>query len=186
MLAKHQARQQARAYLRQLDEQQKADYSRQILEQLKLQLDKLQLQRIGLYSALPDEPQLLPLIEQLHAADCRCYLPRCQPGYSLSWHLADADLQAQSYGILEPQADSPASAASELQLVIIPALAYNTRLQRLGRGAGYYDRLLAQLSPQCLLWGVIFSEAQQIEFAAEAHDLQLHQLFYARQQQSGR
>lgn len=179
MLAKQQAREQARAYLRQLTEPQKSLYSLQICRQLQQQLQDSTLRHIGLYSPLPDEPQLQPLLAGLQELGLQCYLPRCLPGKALVWHHAAAKLHSGSYGILEPQADSPTIPAQQLQLLVIPALAYNAKLQRLGRGAGYYDRLIPALSPQCQLWGVVFSAAQIMEFAAEPHDLQLQRLFYA-------
>ena len=47
------------------------------------------------------------------------------------------------WGIREPRADAPAITIAEVDLVLMPGLAFDLAGNRLGYGAGYYDRLLA-------------------------------------------
>jgi 5-formyltetrahydrofolate cyclo-ligase len=56
------------------------------------------------------------------------------------------ELKAGSFGILEP-ADVPQRRlpADELDLVVVPGVAFDRQNNRLGRGAGYYDRFLSAL-----------------------------------------
>jgi 5-formyltetrahydrofolate cyclo-ligase len=56
------------------------------------------------------------------------------------------ELKAGSYGIQEPL-DVPQNylSADELDLVIVPGVAFDRQNNRLGRGAGYYDRFLSKL-----------------------------------------
>lgn len=57
-----------------------------------------------------------------------------------------SDCTPGSYGILEPRFDIAKMLLPEdLDLVIVPGVAFDTRGNRLGRGAGYYDRFLSGL-----------------------------------------
>lgn len=78
-------------------------------------------------------------------------LPRCLDDGILSFHYVDRHWRSQlvkgEYGIKEPLASLPLLALEESQkpiLAVIPGLAFSPYRQRLGRGKGYYDRLLAR------------------------------------------
>jgi 5-formyltetrahydrofolate cyclo-ligase len=64
---------------------------------------------------------------------------------SLRLHRVDsqADLVDGVWGIREPRADAPQVAITDLDMVLMPGLAFDRAGNRLGYGAGYYDRLLA-------------------------------------------
>jgi len=73
-------------------------------------------------------------------------LPRIdKASKSLKLHRVDrrADLVDGVWGIREPRADAPPVAITELDMVLMPGLAFDRAGNRLGYGAGYYDRLLA-------------------------------------------
>ena len=57
-----------------------------------------------------------------------------------------ADLLDGVWGIREPRADSPPVAVADIDMVLLPGLAFDRAGNRLGYGAGYYDRLLAPAS----------------------------------------
>jgi len=61
------------------------------------------------------------------------------------WDEADV-LATGPLGLREPLAGAPEIDASEVDLVLVPALAIDERGHRLGYGAGYYDRLLPSLA----------------------------------------
>jgi 5-formyltetrahydrofolate cyclo-ligase len=56
--------------------------------------------------------------------------------------LSLSELVGGPYGILEPRMCRPVP-VSELQVVVVPALAVDSKGRRLGFGAGFYDRFLA-------------------------------------------
>ena len=58
-------------------------------------------------------------------------------------------------GIMEPPVSAPDIEPSEIDFAIIPGVAFDPMCHRLGRGRGFYDRLLTGL--QCPLAGVAYS-----------------------------
>ena len=67
------------------------------------------------------------------------------------------DLEQGPYGIYQPDRTCCRElVASELDLVIVPGVAFDRQNYRLGRGAGYYDRFLKQLLPQTASFGLAF------------------------------
>ncbi len=55
------------------------------------------------------------------------------------------DLASGSTGLVEPTLLCPEVKVVEIDWVLVPGLAFDARCNRLGRGAGYYDRLLKEL-----------------------------------------
>ncbi len=71
--------------------------------------------------------------------------PRCIEK-SLSWHIwqPENSLQKGAYGILEPESNAPLLESSEVDLILVPAVACNVNNYRLGYGGGFYDRMLSK------------------------------------------
>lgn len=93
------------------------------------------------YFSFRQEPDLSPLFS-LHY---RWGLPRCV-GRSLIWHVWSPDqapLSLGTYGIPEPPADAPTLNPTDVDLILVPAVACDLRGYRLGYGGGFYDRLLS-------------------------------------------
>jgi 5-formyltetrahydrofolate cyclo-ligase len=77
----------------------------------------------------------------------RWVLPRIIPeqNHRMEIHIYDADhLVRHRFGMLEPAPDSPVMAEDEIELTLVPGLAYDRRGYRLGYGGGYYDRFLSR------------------------------------------
>lgn len=127
---------------------------------------------IGLYLAMPDEPNLDALAEGLSRAG-RLALPAA-PGNGrgplLRW------IEGNRWGGWETKgelrlapASAPAFSPKDLALLVLPALAFDAEGFRLGRGGGYYDRILEEAEGVPTV-GVCFS-CQRIErLPREAHD----------------
>ncbi len=79
------------------------------------------------------------------------------------------NLGKDRYGIRVPQAPYEVIDPSEVDLILVPAVAYTAQGNRMGRGAGYYDRFLPRCA-KAVPMGVAF-EAQVVEeLPVNAHD----------------
>ena len=123
-----------------------------------------------LFVGAGQEPDTLPLIRRLHDRGRRVVLPRCLPGHGMACLRYDPErpLVRHPFGMLEPAADSPEVDKSAIDFVLVPALCYDRRGFRLGRGGGYYDRWLAGFrgASAGLCRGCLLQDALPLE----AHD----------------
>jgi 5-formyltetrahydrofolate cyclo-ligase len=80
---------------------------------------------------------------------------------------ADAAFDTNEFGITEPTGGEIVP-ANEIELVIVPMLAFDKAGHRVGYGKGYYDRFLSRCDPGCLKVGVSYFEpVEAIEDAAD-------------------
>jgi len=136
---------------------------------------------IAAYLAFGDEVDLATLVTAALAERPmkRLTLPRMAPGTvgSLTMHLADmTDLESPRYGPRQPQSEAPRVRPAELDLVLVPGLAFDRSGGRLGYGRGYYDRLLAQVPHSTARIGVSFDALVVDRVPLAGHDATLTHL----------
>ena len=126
---------------------------------------------VGCYMALPHEVQMYRVIETCWAQGKRVGVPvyeRNRKEYGFAWYQQG---DATGFGpekIPQPLTIRP-MAVSELDFVVVPAVAFDPEGRRLGHGGGYYDRLLKEYPGFKV--GVAF-EFQMVEAVPlESHDV---------------
>lgn len=67
----------------------------------------------------------------------------------------------------------PIVPAAELDMVVVPLVAFDRTDARLGYGGGCYDRYLPTVAPECLIVGIAFDEQRVDHIPTDAHDLPL-------------
>ena len=125
------------------------------------------------FMPMPDEVDTRPILEDLLAAGKRVFLPRSskEDRCIIPIRLRSLDaLREGMYGILEPDSEETCS-PSELDVIMVPARGFDQQGNRLGRGAGYYDRFMAQSGFRALRCGVAFACQVLPEIPCAPHDL---------------
>ena len=105
-----------------------------------------------LYNALPDEINLQLLIDDARGSGKEIILPD----------------QSASAPVI------PGEVLSEVDLAIIPGRAFTRNGKRLGRGGGWYDRLLPQL--KCPKWGVCFGTQIKKDIPTDEWDVRMNRI----------
>ena len=145
--------------------------SQQVCEQIERLIAEHNPATVALFSPLPDEVNVAPLIGSLA---CRVVLPRVGDKADGTPEMEFFDYAPQAmasgaYGIVEPQSGEPCR-AEDIDLMIVPGVAFASDGRRLGRGKGYYDRLLPRLSHAYKL-GLCFPfQILDEEIPHESHD----------------
>lgn len=131
--------------------------------------------RVALYHALPGEVQTAAFIEKWQDKKT-LYLPVVEgDDLRLLPYLGNDRLKTGSFGILEPTEEAsptPETTAGTLDLIIVPGIAFDRKNNRLGRGKGYYDRLLSEWKTPKI--GICFDFQLFDEIPAEPFDRKMN------------
>lgn len=115
------------------------------------------------FCPLADEPDITPLL-----SDERVLLPFIHAGRMA--FSSSRRFHRSLMGFLEPEMSE---ADYEKALMLVPLLGYNSKLCRLGRGGGYYDRYIRENRDRIRTIGLAFSASFFPDFSEEEHDAAL-------------
>jgi 5-formyltetrahydrofolate cyclo-ligase len=127
------------------------------------------------YSPIAGEIDLSPLIESAMKSGKAVLLPRyaVEGGTYEIVQINDVkrDCVPGKFGISEPGPDCEAWPLNTLDLTLVPGLGFDLAGRRLGRGKGFYDRLLSRIAgAKC---GVALDPQILTEIPAEDHDIRM-------------
>lgn len=134
----------------------------------------LKSQMVGIYVSLPGEVDTLSLIKDMLKKHRVC-VPKVEGSIMHFYEIKGLeDLKEGCFHVLEPQTNLYIE-PSQIDLMIIPMLAFDSRLYRVGYGKGYYDRYLVSGFKGYKL-GLAFSW-QEVEFIEnDQYDQQLDEI----------
>jgi len=159
----------ARTILTGLSEEARAAASAEIRRRIVALPEWLNAGTVALFAAQNTEPDLISLVD---AGGKRFCFPRVS-GDALEFHQCDSksDLVPGRWGLLEPDATRrPVIGPAEIDLLLIPGLAFTRTGGRLGRGGGFYDRFLESTRPRAVKIGVCFHAQIVPTLPLEMHD----------------
>ena len=123
------------------------------------------------YYSLPDEVCTHALLDDLVAEGKTVLLPKVldDTTMELRRYTGPRDLQEGAYGIQEP-VGSPFTDYAQIDLALIPGVAFDADGHRLGRGRGYYDRFLKNIHFPLLI-GLCFDFQKLEAIPCDANDI---------------
>ncbi len=129
---------------------------------------------ILLYHSLKDEVDTHDFIRKW-SRNKRILLPAVvNDELELRQYTGPEDLTIGRYGIEEPSG-APFCDYDAIDLIVVPGVAFDRRGNRLGRGKGYYDRLLPRI-PSARKIGICFPFQIVEEIPAEAFDIRMDEI----------
>ncbi len=127
---------------------------------------------VSVYWPMRQEMDVRPLLAELDRLGCRVGLPvvmgKGKPLVFRHWQPGMV-LKSGAFGLSEPGPDAPEMTP---RVVFAPLLAFDRRGNRIGWGAGFYDRTLAGLRAQgpVTAVGIAYAAQEVAQVPADAHD----------------
>lgn len=129
------------------------------------------------YVGIDAEVATGPILDAARAAGKRVACPRVvrrPPGLASHAIAGPGDLVEGPRGLLEPLAECALVEPGEIDLVLVPGLAFDRSGGRIGYGAGYYDRFLATTPAERV--GLAFSLQVVDRVPREEHDVDVDRI----------
>ena len=123
---------------------------------------------VAAYLAMSDEVDVAPLFERLPG--WRWVLPRVEDDGALTLRDRDLPRETHRWGMEQPVAAGRVVPVHELDMILVPGIAFDRSGARLGRGGGYYDRLLEECRRDCRTVGVTWEHRLLDTIPVEEHD----------------
>ncbi len=175
---KDELRAEMRGALRALDEKARAPASERICCRIEQHPAWRNSKVVCAFVPLASEPRIAPLWRD-ESARVFCF-PRiggaeielvriddCTRLEGAGWKLEERDFSA-----------APRVATSEIDVILVPGLAFTREGLRLGRGGGFYDRLLARCALRTVKLGVCFAAQLRDDLPTEAHDQRVDEIIF--------
>lgn len=128
---------------------------------------------VACYVSVGTEPGTTALLDRLSSAGKRLILPVLMVDNDLDWaeYHGETSLAPAGRGLLEPMSPRLGpDAVATADVVLVPGLAVSPTGQRLGRGGGSYDRVLARVPVGTFTCVLLYADETGIAVPVEPHD----------------
>lgn len=166
-MSKAELRKTSRQRKKQLTAEDKKNAEIAVLEKLESCKEFQAAKRILAYYSLPDELPTIQLLTRWNK-EKEIFLPRVNGDYLDIARFEPGSTEEGAFSIQEPTG-SELTTVDTIDLLIIPAVGYDRKGNRLGRGKGYYDRLLKDAA--CPKIGIIYDCQLFENIPTESHDI---------------
>src|SRR5262245_1359088 len=176
--AKKELRAQVQAHLRRLAPAERETAAAQAGALLREQPIWKQARSVLLFAPLPDELDIWPLLAVALSDRKTVALPRFEEQTNsylpAQVQSPGSDLRIGRFGIREPVEECPQIPLNRLDFILVPGVAFDVQGRRLGRGKGFFDRLLAAVRGTTC--GVAFDEQIVREIPVAPHDVHVNRI----------
>lgn len=126
------------------DPMQRMDESRQLFKSCLELIKKQQYQSIGIYYGQFPELETYQLCDYLYEHNYKVLVPRVEKERQMTFreYRGEDSMELSNFGVYQPMEHLPIFNAEEIELLIVPGLAFKENGERIGFGGGYYDRFL--------------------------------------------
>lgn len=168
-------RQEIKERVASLSANERKESEKRILEQLENNLFFRQAKSVLLFWSLPDEIDTHSFVKKW-ARQKQLFLPVIQDGKMyIKPYTDEKDMAEGSFKILEPQTLLFGD-INQIDVFVIPAVAFDKQNNRLGRGKGFYDKLLCLVSAYKI--GIAYPEQIVDVIPTEKHDIKMDIILY--------
>ena len=130
-------------------------------------------QVIATYLSMPHEVSTAAFIKQAQLDGKRVLVPKTYgQGRMIFVDYDESRLQKSSFGLMEPTSEEVVE-KTEIDLIHVPGVAFNSQGFRIGYGGGYYDRYLDDYEGTSV--STIY-QVQQVDFTPAQHDVAVKEL----------
>jgi 5-formyltetrahydrofolate cyclo-ligase len=135
-----------------------------------------QAQSVLFFAPLPEELDVWPLLAEALSAGKQVALPRfvaeTRSYIACQIENPETEVEVGQFGIREPVVQCIRLASKCMDLILVPGVAFDLHGHRLGRGKGYYDRLLTAVRGTAC--GVAFDQQLVPEIPIGPHDVRMN------------
>ena len=124
---------------------------------------------ISAFLPMEGEVDLRPLFDRLPG--WRWVLPRVEPDRSVTFRDAASPRETHKFGMEQPSESGPIVPIHEIDVFLVPGLAFDLRGGRLGNGAGHYDRILSAARADAVSIGMAPRVRLVEEVPVDDHDV---------------
>lgn len=162
-------------------EDSKQEWSRLLCQQIYDNPKVREADILVLFSPLPDEVDIMPLVDTLHEQGRVVLLPRVTGDIEMELYRyhGPESLAMGAFGIMEPIASSDhlvtLTPSSGSVIAIIPGVGFDVSGNRLGRGRGYYDHFLSH-HPYIYKIGVCHPYQYLLKIPHAPHDVSMNEV----------